>query len=84
MAGHYGHERVTTQNLKVVAADDEQGPAAGHGAVPGPRGGYIIVKDASKRARRKDAPYPAGLRKAAAEAAAPAALKRRERPGSGG
>jgi ribosomal protein L3 len=25
MAGHYGHERVTTQNLKVVAADDEKG-----------------------------------------------------------
>jgi large subunit ribosomal protein L3 len=43
------------------------------GAVPGPANGYIIVKDASKRARHKDAPYPAGLRKAAAEAAAPAA-----------
>ena len=39
-------------------------------AVPGPRGGYIIVKDASKRARHKDAPYPAGLRKAAADATA--------------
>ena len=41
-------------------------------AVPGPAGGYIIVKDASKRARPKDAPYPAGLRKAA-EAKAPEA-----------
>ncbi len=43
--------------------------------VPGPAGGYIIVKDASKRARPTDAPYPAGLRKAAAEQApeAPAA-----------
>src|SRR5215470_6010800 len=73
MAGHYGHERVTTQNLKIVAADDEKGLLLVSGAVPGPRGGYIIVKDASKRARPKDAPYPAGLRKAAAEAAAPAA-----------
>jgi large subunit ribosomal protein L3 len=73
MAGHYGHERVTTQNLKVVAADDEKGLLLVSGAVPGPRGGYIIVKDASKRARPKAAPYPAGLRKAAAEAAAPAA-----------
>ena len=73
MAGHYGHERVTTQNLKVVAADDEKGLLLVSGAVPGPRGGYIIVKDASKRARPKDAPYPAGLRKAAGEAAAPAA-----------
>src|SRR5215468_4154161 len=72
MAGHYGHERVTTQNLKVVAADDEKGLLLVSGAVPGPRGGYIIVKDASKRARPKDAPYPAGLRKSA-EAAAPAA-----------
>ncbi len=71
MAGHYGHERVTTQNLKVVAADDDKGLLLVSGAVPGPRGGYIIVKDASKRARPKDAPYPAGLRKAA-EAAAPA------------
>ena len=43
------------------------------GAVPGANNGYIIVKDASKRARHKDAPYPAGLRKAAAEAAAPEA-----------
>ena len=73
MAGHYGHERVTTQNLKVVAADDEKGLLLVSGAVPGPRGGYIIVKDASKRARPKDAPYPAGLRKAAAEAKAPEA-----------
>jgi large subunit ribosomal protein L3 len=67
MAGHYGHERVTTQNLKVVSADDENGLLLVSGAVPGPAGGYIIVKDAAKRARPKDAPYPAGLRKAAAE-----------------
>ena len=73
MAGHYGSERVTTQNLKVVAVDDEKGLLLVSGAVPGPANGYIIVKDASKRARHKDAPYPAGLRKAAAEAAAPAA-----------
>ena len=46
MAGHYGHERVTTQNLKVVAADDEKGLLLVSGAVPGPSGGYIIVKDA--------------------------------------
>ena len=73
MAGHYGSERVTTQNLKVVATDDEKGLLLVSGAVPGANNGYIIVKDASKRARPKDAPYPAGLRKAAAEAAAPAA-----------
>ena len=43
-------------------------------AIPGPRGGYIIVKDTSKRARPKAAPYPAGLRKPA-EVAAPAAAE---------
>ena len=72
MAGHYGNERVTTQNLKVVAVDDEKGLLLVSGAVPGANNSYVIVKDASKRARPKDAPYPAGLRKAA-EAAAPAA-----------
>lgn len=72
MAGHYGSERVTTQNLKVVAVDDEKGLLLVSGAVPGANNSYVIVKDASKRARPKDAPYPAGLRKAAA-AAAPAA-----------
>jgi large subunit ribosomal protein L3 len=73
MAGHYGSERVTTQNLKVVATDDEKGLLLVSGAVPGANNGYIIVKDASKKARPKDAPYPAGLRKAAAEAKAPEA-----------
>ncbi len=34
MAGHYGHERVTTQNLKVVAADDEKGLLLVSGAIP--------------------------------------------------
>ena len=72
MAGHYGSERVTTQNLKVVAVDDEKGLLLVSGAVPGANNSYVIVKDASKRARPKDAPYPAGLRKAA-EVAAPAA-----------
>ena len=72
MAGHYGSERVTTQNLKVVAVDDEKGLLLISGAVPGANNSYVIVKDASKRARPKAAPYPAGLRKAA-EAAAPAA-----------
>ena len=68
------------QNLKVVATDDEKGLLLVSGAVPGPRGGYVIVKDASKRARHKDAPYPAGLRKAAAEAAPAAEAPAAEGP----
>ena len=53
MAGHYGNERVTTQNLKVVAVDDEKGLLLVSGAVPGANNSYVIVKDASKRARPK-------------------------------
>ena len=69
MAGHLGVERVTTQNLKVVATDADQGLLYVHGAVPGHEGTYILVKDAVKRALPKEAPKPAGL-KAKAEAAA--------------
>ena len=65
MAGHLGVERVTTQNLKVVSTDDEKGLIMVPGAVPGAANGYVMVRDAAKRARHKDAPYPAGLRKAA-------------------
>jgi large subunit ribosomal protein L3 len=67
MAGHQGVERITTQNLKVVATDVEKGLILIQGAVPGAAGGYVRVTDAVKRKRPKDAPYPAALR-AAAEA----------------
>jgi large subunit ribosomal protein L3 len=71
MAGHLGVERVTTQNLKVVATDAARGLLMIHGAVPGAEGGYVLVSDAAKRPRPKDVPYPAAL-KAAAEASKPA------------
>jgi len=70
MAGHLGVERVTTQNLKVVATDAARGLLMIYGAVPGAEGGYVLVSDAAKRARPKDVPYPAAL-KAAPAAAAP-------------
>ena len=74
MAGHLGAERVTTQNLKVVATDADQGLIYVHGAVPGHEGAYVLVKDAVKRALPKEAPKPAGLKAAATETApAPAA-----------
>ena len=69
MAGHLGAERVTTQNLKVVQADAEQGLLYVQGAVPGHEGSFVLVKDAVKRKLPKDAPFPAAL-KAKAEAAA--------------
>lgn len=66
MAGHYGVDRVTIQNLKILAADDERGLIYVAGAVPGMDGGYVLVKDAVKRPAPKDLPFPAGLRQAAA------------------
>jgi large subunit ribosomal protein L3 len=70
MAGHYGVERVTTQNLRVVAADGERGLIMVEGAVPGADGGFVLVKDAVKRKAPKDLPFPAALRGGAPEAAA--------------
>jgi large subunit ribosomal protein L3 len=48
MAGHYGAERVTTQNLTVVKIDPERGLILVKGAVPGAKGGIVMVRDAVK------------------------------------
>ena len=61
MPGHLGSERVTTQNLEIAAVDAEKGILMIKGAVPGSKGAYVMVTDAVKRARHKDAPYPASL-----------------------
>ncbi len=61
MPGHLGAERVTTQNLEIAAVDVEKGLILVKGAIPGAKGGYVMVTDAIKRARHVDAPYPAGL-----------------------
>ena len=47
-AGHLGAERVTVQNLKVVKVDVENNLIAISGAVPGPRGGLILISDSVK------------------------------------
>ena len=60
MAGHLGVERVTTQNLKVVATDADRGLILIKGAVPGAEGGYVLVSDAVKRKAPKELPFPAG------------------------
>jgi len=48
MAGRMGHITVTTQNLTVHAVDAEKGLLLIKGAVPGPKGGLLMVKTAVK------------------------------------
>jgi large subunit ribosomal protein L3 len=48
MAGQLGNERVTTLNLEVVSADAERNLLLIKGAVPGPRGGMVLIRGAVK------------------------------------
>lgn len=48
MAGHYGVENVTTQNLEVVRVDAEKGLLLIKGSVPGAKGSLVMVRDAVK------------------------------------
>jgi large subunit ribosomal protein L3 len=50
MAGRMGHVRQSTQNLTVHAVDAEKGLLLIKGAVPGPRGGVVLVRTAAKGA----------------------------------
>ncbi len=50
MAGRMGGERQTTQNLTIHAVDAERGLLLVKGAVPGPRGGIVLVRTAAKGA----------------------------------
>jgi len=46
MAGHMGHEQVTVRNLEVVEVHAEENLILVKGAVPGPNGGYVVVRRA--------------------------------------
>jgi large subunit ribosomal protein L3 len=46
MAGQYGNRKITTLNLKVVEANVEQNLLLIRGAVPGPNGGVVVIRDA--------------------------------------
>ncbi len=78
MAGHMGAERVTVQNLKVVAIDAARGLIMVKGAVPGCENTWVRVTDAVKKTANVQLPMPAGLKKVdepvavKAEEAAPA------------
>ena len=65
MHGHYGVDRVTTQNLEVAKVDVERGLIMVRGAVPGSKGGWVFIRDAVKRDLPKEAPKPASVQKKA-------------------
>ena len=50
LAGHLGHEKVTVQNLSIVKIDVENNLIAIKGAIPGPKGSYVVIKDTCKKA----------------------------------
>lgn len=70
MAGHMGHTTITTLNLQVVSVDVEMGVIMVKGAVSGPEGACVYIRDAVKCPMPKEVPLPAGLKKAQASAEA--------------
>ena len=70
MAGHLGDARTTVQNLRIHSTDSDRGLILVAGAVPGAKGGYVLVSDAKKRPAPDDLPFP-GAVKAAGEETAP-------------
>ncbi len=63
MHGHYGVDRVTTQNVEVARIDVDRGLIMVRGSVPGSKGGWVMVRDAIKKPH-KDVPMPASVKKA--------------------
>ena len=62
MAGHMGNVRATAQNLEVIQVDGDAGLLFIKGAIPGSKNGWVMLKDAVKKSRHEDAPFPAGLK----------------------
>jgi large subunit ribosomal protein L3 len=84
MAGHLGSVRVTTQNLQVVRTDADRGLIMVKGAVPGIKGGWVIIKDAVKKPFSENAVLPAALKSAAAAAAPATEAPVEDAPAEGG
>jgi large subunit ribosomal protein L3 len=62
MAGHMGDVRVTTQNLTIVSTDVDRGLILVRGAVPGSKGGYVLIQDAVKIGAQDGLPFPGSFR----------------------
>jgi large subunit ribosomal protein L3 len=69
MAGHMGDVQCTTQNVEVVRIDEERGLILLKGAIPGPKGGWVTIRDAVRTDAPKDLPKPAAIKGAAPAAA---------------
>ena len=80
MAGHLGQETVTQQNLTVFRVDVERGLILIKGAVPGHDGTFLKVRDAIKKARPADAPFPGAIKSTGKAAAQPAETPAEEAP----
>ena len=61
MAGHMGDRRVTVHSLEVVATDAGRGIIMIKGAVPGAKGGIVLVLDAKKKPLPDGVPFPAAI-----------------------
>jgi large subunit ribosomal protein L3 len=48
MGGHMGHAQVTVRNLRILGLDKDENLMVVEGAVPGPEGGYVIIRKAVK------------------------------------
>ncbi len=78
MAGHMGSMRVTMQNLTVVKTDVERGLVMVKGAVPGSKGGWVLLRDAMKTPMPSNVPMPAALIEATQEPASSEEVEERD------
>jgi large subunit ribosomal protein L3 len=53
MAGHMGDDRVTERSLEVIKVDPAQNLLLVKGPVPGPNGGFVVLRESVRLSRRK-------------------------------
>ena len=67
MAGRYGNERSTMRNLRLVRIDKDHNLLLVRGAIPGPNGSFVVVKQTNKIKKVGGPAAPAGKKKAGAK-----------------
>ncbi len=76
-AGQHGNAQITARNLEIVKIDEANSYMLVRGAVPGPNGGYVMVRATNKKDNPKaNPPKPVLSKKDAKKAAAPAPKKK--------